>query len=104
MTDAAHFFTTSVEFRRPELLGSINMSEFVPALYTWASDHRMSPQEVAAAIDSFMQNASEVRSLNRSPSPFVHLFQFLKSSPLPADNNGIDTDTAIEMADRRLNG
>jgi len=79
--DAANYFSTAVERRKPRMWGVVNTGQLITALNTWNKRWSGDVAEVAAAMDKYLSDPKAMSRLDRDPKPIEHFLQYLKQQP-----------------------
>jgi hypothetical protein len=81
LMDVARYFATSIEIRKPHLIGRPNVKQLHGALAAWQLDHGIEQDEIVQVMDKYLNDSKALSQLDRDPRPIEHFLQYFKQQP-----------------------
>jgi len=81
LMDAARYFATSIQVRRPHLVGRPNVKQLHGALSAWQLDHSVEQDEIVRVMDKYLDDPRAMSRLDRDCRPIEHFLKYLKQQP-----------------------
>lgn len=101
MAHVVREFRMRLVHARPDILGGTDGHRMQAALSTWKSDHGLTPQDAATAVDMFFDTPALVADLKENPAAYKYFLRFLQTQYRAIQASEV-TDDWLDSLDKQL--